>query len=213
MTNQTTAVQLQRKLWGVALIGAPLLSGLSSLVRFAGDAQFATGLAQTYAFILMIVSVLGIANLMRDRAPYLSVFGGALALLGAVGGVNYGTALVFQSVAARSGISDTANATITSMMEYDAWPVLNLPGLIFPFSLLILSIGLFRTRSVPTWVAISMVLGAIAFPLGRAIELQIFYLLSDLFLLIPFAYIGLQYISSPKPSYAPTIAALQPSQK
>lgn len=209
MKDYTKADDLQRKLWGACLIAAPLLLAASTPLRFNSETLFGAALIQMFAFALFIPAVLGIAHLLWERSPHLAVFGGALAIFGCVGGINYSTTILYQWVAGVEGVGKTSIATINDTIEGHLWSALSLPGLTFPLMLLVLSIGLFWTNVVPRWGAVLLGLGAIAFPIGRAPDIQLFYHLSDLLLLISLGWIGLRYMTQPKTHQvivSPTVA-------
>lgn len=201
-TMETTADRLQEKVWGVCLIVAPLLVAASSALRSSEATLYAAALAQMYGAFLFIPAVLGLAALLRQRAPRLAVFGGLTGILGYVGGINFATFDLYTWAARTAGADDATVRAIVGVSESQLLPALNLPGIVGPLTLLTLSIGLFRTGVVPTWVAVLLGFGAIAFPLGRVPEIQLLLHLSDLLLLIPLAWIGSRYLGRPEPSRA-----------
>jgi hypothetical protein len=202
MAQVTTADQLQEKVWGVCLIAAPLLVAASSMLRFNESTLYAAGLTQMYGAFLFIPAVLGLAAQLKHRAPRLAVFGGLAGVLGFVGGINFATVDLYKWAARTAGADDATVRAIVGVTENQLWPALNLPGVIGPLTLLILSIGLFRTGVVPKWAALLLGFGAIAFPMGRVPEIQALLILSDLLLLIPLAWIGFRYLSEPLSSRA-----------
>jgi hypothetical protein len=200
MTQSTTADRLQEKVWGVCLIAAPLLLAASSALWFNESTLYAAALTQMYAAFLFIPGVLGVASLLRHRAPRLAVFGGLSGILGYVGGVNFATVGLYEWAARTAGADDATVRAIIGVTENQLWPALNLPGITGPLTWLVLSIGLFRTGVVPKWVAVLLGIGAIAFPMGRVPEIQLLLHISDMFLLIPLAWIGLRYLTDATPS-------------
>jgi hypothetical protein len=155
-----------------------------------------------YGAFLFIPAVLGLADLLRQRAPRLAVFGGLTGILGYVGGINFATFDLYTWSARVAGADEATVRTIIGVSESQLLPALNLPGITGPLTLMILSIGLFRTGVVPTWVAVLLGIGALAFPMGRVPEIQLLLHLSDLLLFIPLAWIGFRYLSEPTPSRA-----------
>jgi hypothetical protein len=69
-----------------------------------------------------------------------------------------------------------------------------------------LSIGLFRTRTTPTWVAALLGIGAIAFPLGHIGGIQLVQHLAELLLLVPLVWLGLRFLRGVTP-YGVTVPA------
>jgi hypothetical protein len=198
MTQRTLADRLQEKVWGVCLIVAPLMVAVSSAFRFDEGTLYAAGLAQMYGAYLFIPAILGLTALLRERAPRLAVFGGLTGILGYVGGINFATFDLYTWAARAAGADDATVRAIIGVAENQLLPVLNIPGITGPLTLLALGIGLFRTGVVPKWVAVLLGIGAIAFPLGRVPEIQLLLHLSDLLLFIPLAWIGFRYLGKPE---------------
>ncbi len=100
--------------------------------------------------------------------------------------------------------------------------MLFLPSILFPLSLLVLGIVLFRTKVIPPWVALLLALGAVVFLFGRILRDELVTHISDVGWLIPMAWIGLQYLRQPADdtstaplsaaAAAPSVAALAPAQ-
>lgn len=194
------AGRLEEKVAGVCLIAAPLLMIPNTFFEYREGTLFWAGLAGVLAYIGFVPALLGIARLLRGRAPRLSVCGGLLATAGAVGGAIFSAALLFEWAEREAGTSEATMAAITEVVEGRLFPVLLLFGSLFPLSLLILSVGLFRTGVVGRWVAVLLGVGAIAFPAGHAGESQLIAHLAEFVLLVPMAWIGARLLGDATPS-------------
>jgi hypothetical protein len=64
----------------------------------------------------------------------------------------------------------------------------------FCTSLLVLGIGLYRTRTAPTWVAGLLVIGAIVFPIGHIGTILLVSHLAETILLVPLVWLGLRLL-------------------
>ncbi|HEY8601677.1 MAG TPA: hypothetical protein VIL85_24840 [Thermomicrobiales bacterium] len=199
MTQTTTIDRLLDKVSGICLIAAPLLSAISSPLRFNQATLFAAGLTQMYACVLFIPALLGLARLLRHAAPRLALIGGLLGILGSVGGVNFATLLLYEWAARTAGADESTVRAITETVQSRLWPALSLPTIMFPISFLILSVGIIRTGVTPKWVGGLLCVAAIIFPLGRIPDIQALFHLSDLLLFIPLAWIGLRCLASATP--------------
>jgi len=199
MERTTTIDRLLDKVGGVCLIAAPLLSAISSPLRFNEATLFAAGLTQMYSCVLFIPALFGLARLLHRTAPRLAVTGGLVGILGSVGGVNFATLLLYEWAARTAGADEATVGAITQTVQSRLWPALSLPTIMFPISFLILSIGIIRTGVMPRWVGALLCVAAIIFPLGRIPDIQALFHLSDLLLFIPLAWIGLRYLTGPTP--------------
>lgn len=196
--EQPTAIdRLLDKVGGVCLIAAPLLSAISSPLRFNEATLFSAGLTQMYACVLFIPAILALARLLRHTAPRLAIIGGMVGILGSVGGVNFATLLLYEWASRTAGADQTTVRAITEAVQSELWPALSLPTIMFPIGFLILSIGLLRFGIVPRWVGALLCVAAIVFPLGRIPDIQALFHLSDLLLFIPLAWIGMRYLTGP----------------
>ncbi len=116
-----------------------------------GAAVSAAAFAVTQLF--MLAAVLGIAHLIRHGSPVLSNLGGALAVVGVIGhAVFSGSALMMLTMA-----GDPANREVYARLVEDfesspmmAFAAAGLLGTVF--GILLLSIGLWRSRAVPRWI-------------------------------------------------------------
>jgi hypothetical protein len=200
MTQATTADRLWEKVGGICLIGAPLLVAIGSPFWFSDSTLLWAGAIQMYAWLLFIPALLCLARLLQHQAPRLAVVSGTLGIFGSVGGLNFGTFGAYLWATGTAGVDAATVREIQQIADAQLFPILNLPGIFFPISLLVLSIGLFQTRAVPRWTAILLGIGAISFPLGRIPDIQVLYHLSDALLLIPLGWIGLRTLAEEAPS-------------
>ena len=200
MEGTTLADRLQDKIAGVCLIIAPLLMMPNTFFEYREGMLFWAGFFGVLAYICLVPALLGIARLLRERAPRLSVFGGLLATVGTIGGVNFSTALLFEWAEREAGTPEAIMVAINEVVEGRLFPVLLIFSIFFPISLLLLSVGLFRTGVVPKWVAVLLGIGAIVFPAGHIGESELISHLAEFLLLVPMVWISLRYLTKAKPS-------------
>lgn len=121
----------------------------------AGGAAWAANVLFIATMVPMLVAFLGIAHLLRDRSPKLAIAGSVLGLLATFGeAVMGGTGLVYLTMA-----SDAPNRELFAGVweQMESSPVMlfatvGFGGLVL--TLILLSIGLFRTQIVPRWVPV-----------------------------------------------------------
>lgn len=120
----------------------------------AGSATTVSFLAFAASQMPMLISLLGVAHLLRGRAPLLGSLGATMVAVGTFGYAVYGgSQLVIPAMAA-----DAANLEIYGQLRADAdaltepFAALGMVG--FVVGLLLLSIALWRSRAVPRWVPV-----------------------------------------------------------
>lgn len=97
--------------------------------------------------------MLGIGHLLRDRAPVLSNVGTTLAVVGGFGHSVYAGVTMVQLEMAADAPNRAAHVQILEQIESGPTVVFMAMGLLGTvFGILLLSIGLFRSRVVPRWV-------------------------------------------------------------
>lgn len=119
----------------------------------AGARAWVSSTAFVLAQLPFVVAVLGIGHLLRERAPRLSFVGTCLASLGAFGHAVFGgIALVTVSMA--QGAAERARmAALLEDVESSpamAFAAIGLLGTVL--GLVVLAVGLWRTRVAPRWV-------------------------------------------------------------
>ena len=104
-----------------------------------------------------IVGALAIGHLVRDRAPVLSNVGTSLAVLGGFGHSVFGGISMAMLAMAADAPNRAVHADLLEQIESGPAAVFMAMGLLGTVSgLLLLGLGLFRTRMVPRWVPIML---------------------------------------------------------
>lgn len=171
--------RFRRMVAGVSLVLSPvfLLAAFVVVPTMASDTRamlaaiahhptqwYLFGLFLLVSYVLLAPAVLGLMHLLRDRAAAWSGIGGSLALLGTISAVT-DTRLVFVTwqMAAPEADRDQMVALLTRL---EASAGATLPFILGTLGLVIgtvlLAIGLYRARAVPTWVATALGAGIVA---------------------------------------------------
>jgi hypothetical protein len=195
MNGTRLAERLQEKVAGVCLIIGALLMASTTFFEYADGMLFWAGAVGLVLYALLLPGLLGIARSLGQRAPRLSVAAGLLAIFGCVAGASFQTALLHEWAARAAGTPEGLMAAIMEVTEGRVFPVIVILGIQFPISLLLLSIGLFRTGVAPTWVAVLLGIGAIVFPVGHIGSMQLVQHLAETILLIPLIWLGLRSLT------------------
>jgi hypothetical protein len=115
------------------------------------------------AQIMMVPAMVYAARLARHRAPKLAFFGGGLSALAWLSGL---IAFGGVSVVAYWGAQMPDNAAVATVLDKaGSDPVLGILTLVFVFGhlvgMVLLGAALWKSRAVPVWAAISMILFAV----------------------------------------------------
>lgn len=193
MEGTALADRLQEKVAGVCLIAGALLWAPTTHFDYSGR-LFWAGVFGLVSYALLIPGLLGIARLLRQPAPRLSVVVGLLVAAGCVGGATFQAALLHEWAARTAGTPEAMMAAIMQVTEGWVFPVLVIFGILFPVSLLTLGVGLFRTRSAPTWVAVLLGIGAIIWPVGHIGSIHLVSHVAETLALVPLVWLGLRFL-------------------
>jgi hypothetical protein len=133
------------------------------------------------SILLFTVAVLGIAFLVRRRAPTLGLLGGGFGVLGLLGfatiiGLDgYSWAIVGEASARPSADPRTAQLVLHDLQN-SGWAIpYYLPALGFLVGLVLLAVGLVRTGAVAPWVGWLFGLGAVMVGLEGVIHANAFF--------------------------------------
>jgi hypothetical protein len=134
------------------------------------------GLGTIFVFT---IAVLGLAFLVRRRAPTLGLWGGALGVLGLLGfatvvGLDGYSWAIVGEVSSR-GDSRTGQLVLHDLQQSEWSLPYYLPALGFLVGLLILAVGLVRTGAVAPWVGVLFGAGAVLVGLEGAIHSNAFF--------------------------------------
>ena len=199
MDGTMLADRLQERVAGVGLIAGALLLAPVTYFEYSQELLFGAGAVGLFLYALLLPGLLGVARLLRQGAPRLSVVAGLLATFGCVAGATFQTAILHEWAARTAGTPEATMAAIMEVTEGQVFPVLVTLGILFPISLLTLGIGLFRTGAAPAWVAALLVIGAIAFPAGHIGQIQLVQHLAETILLVPLVWLGLRSFAGATP--------------
>ena len=193
MEGTALAERLQEKVAGVCLIAGALLLAPATQFEYSGG-LFWAGVFGLVSHILFVPGLLGIARLLRQPSPRLSVVAGLLVAAGCVGGASFQVAMLHEWAALMAGTPESMMAAIMEVTEGRVFPVLVIFGIQFPIALLTLSVGLFRTSTAPTWVAALLGIAVILWPIGHIGSIQLVQHLAEVILLVPLVWLGLRFL-------------------
>ena len=178
------------RLSGAATVAAPVLLLLSTISYItAGDgmnAGEAGGAIQVWAMIAFALATVSLSRLLERPAPRAAAALTAIGLIGAAGGVGYGIDSIQAAIFHTGSIQETDSAVGPLALQ--------LPGVLFPLSLIGLGVMLARTGVVARWSGWMLVAGALLFPLARIPDVEALAIVGDAMLLIALVPLGWQMI-------------------
>jgi len=207
---------LQQKAVGLAFILGPALF-LAAAITFVlginvtpdGVGSVTEGIIGYYGAILFIVVYLELARLLGQKAPYFGIFCAVTGLLGAACGVFAMGDRIQRGILVAAGVEGELYQTI---MSTEIPPVLavGIICLLFPLTSILLGSGFLRTKTLPAWAAIALILAGICFAGGQVTEtefgLNVLYPLSGLLWLAALAPVGLRYLAGDSQVYEAELA-------
>jgi hypothetical protein len=103
-----------------------------------------------------------------------------------------------------AGVDGALYQTIQAT-EIPAVLAVGLICLFFPLTSILLGIGFLRTKTIPVWAAIALILAGVCFAGGQVTEtefgLNVLYPLSGVLWLVALAPVGLRYLSGDSQAY------------
>ena len=212
MTYQT----LQQKMLGLAFILGPILITAAAVVfilginpTLDGVGSVTEGVIGFYGSILLILIYLELAKLLGQRSPYFGSFCALTGLLGAATGAVAYFDRIQRGILVAAGVDEALYMTIQST-AIPAMLAVGLNALFFPITSILLGIGFLRTKTLPVWAAIALILAGICFAGAQMTEtafgLNVLYPLSGIFWLITCAPIGLRYLGGDSQAYEVELA-------
>jgi hypothetical protein len=185
------ATRINRIIWGISMICAPLLFGMSTFLWRDGQYGAYGGTLVVLGTVFWIAAFMGLFDLVKSKTPIYASIGLFIAIAGCVSGASFGFAGAYNDI-----FSISHKHYLEQLSEYPAVAGILLfwSGPIFPLSLLVLGIVLIKTSSVPTWAGILISLSGIAFPLSRIPRIEWIAHVSDVLMFIPLGYLGFMYV-------------------
>ena len=188
---QSSSNTMSSWILGISMILAPVIFGTSTFFWNNGEYGIIGGTILVLSMMFWIPAFIGLFDFLKDKMPTYSSIGFLIATYGCISGVNFGMVGVFSEafqIPHDVYLGEAARHPLAFNL------LLFWSGPLFPLSLLVLGVNLLRKKVVPSWTAILICVGAVAFPLSRIPRIEILAHIADILLAIPLFYIGLQYI-------------------
>ena len=172
-----------------SLVGPVILFFSDLLLGSLSALSFVWTIGMWVAMMLMIPAVIGLTYLLASNGSRVGLVGGCFAFFGLVAGASMQVLFRVYSVLQEQG-STAAIEQLRSTFKLIAST--QMIGLTWPIGLVLLSIACLTTRAVHVAVPILLLIGAIAFPIGRIGFVTAAVLLSGAVFIIAFGLIGMR---------------------
>lgn len=164
-----------------ALIAFPWVLLLGDILQTTNHSNIAWTIFLAIGFLLFVGGMPAINVLIQDSNPKFRLIINVFLLVGAMAGASM---QVFFRV-----LTILENAKLTEAVEVlsmnPALPLSTMvPGIFFPFGLILLGTALFLSKKYPNWKVILLLMGAILFPVGHAAGNAIALITGDLVLVV-----------------------------
>lgn len=157
--------QLQKAVWKISLIIAPLLVAISQFYWSNGVLGETAGVVQIYGFVFWVIAYQGMFEQLRPQYPRYATFGFMIAVLACVGGCFFGFEGLYNEAL---GISDTAAAgDLHAKFGTGRVVALLIPGVSNPLSWLVMAVMLWKAGKTLWWQSCIFGFAAILFPMSR----------------------------------------------
>jgi hypothetical protein len=223
MTALSDTATFRRAVAAAGLVAAALTSAASMVlmppftegydarlaaIHDAGASGAASAALFTLAQLPMLAAVLALAHLVRRGSPVLSNVGGLLAVVGTFGHAVFGGVSLVTVVMAGDPARRAAYAGLWQDVESSPVMVFAAAGLVGTvLGLVLLSIGLWRSRAVPRWVPALLWLFLVVEFVGTNLTDRAAYF-SGLCLMVAFTAVARQVWTSPRADWAEPAATL-----
>lgn len=173
--------QLQKQLWVISLLLAPLLLVIAQFFWKNGQIDDTSGALTNWSFVFWIFAFQGMFAMIKDRFPNYAILGFLIAAAACIAGSNFGAAGI---------VLDAVDGEIKGDFGLGGVLSFYVPGILFPISLLVLSIQLRRVKKINIGLLLIFLLAAICFPISRIGRIEWLAYVDDFLLLITMAFIA-----------------------
>lgn len=184
----------QQNLWKITTIAAPVLLAVSQFFWNDGVLNSTAGALQVLSFLCWIFAFQGMFEQIRDTYPKYAVWGFFLAVYGCLAGNNFGVDGIyidaFHSVVHDPGISFEGKTGPAALIAFF------IPGALAPLNWLILGFLFLKTKKLPGWAAIMLMVAAVGFPLSRIPRIEWLAHLDNVLLLVSMLVIAFSFYRS-----------------
>ena len=144
-------------------------------------------------FVCFVPALVGLVVALSRTQPLLAATGGVIVLIGTMAGASmqayFRTGILLQNGGHEAAIAFLRTQSVLPLTT-------QVPGICFPVGLLVLAFALWRSGIAPGWVAATLALGAVLFPVGHAARVNWALMAGDVVLALAFGALAIYVIRS-----------------
>lgn len=187
----------QRQVYGTSLLLAPLLLAASTFCWIGRDVGIAGGTLAVVSAVFWIAGLLGLVEWLRPHRPRTAAVMTVIVIYAVIAYNNFGMEGIYQEALKVVGAGEVSRPALRNAFgPASLLIVMLLPGGMFPLSIVVLSVLLWRVKAIPAWCMIVLCLGGLSFPVGRIPRIPAIAHATDLLLLIGVAPVAWRYLRS-----------------
>jgi len=197
--NLSPSSNRRRIIAGTSLLGVAigfLLEILPEASALSQTGIAVRGVIAVVFMLLMVAGVFGITQILRARADWLGLLGGAAVLIGQIAAVRIGVLLQLIALS-ESGVTSIPPNLIGLLFQ--SAPLVGLSifrvGIFFPLGLIMLGIALIWARPVSWLFGLLLIIGGVLFPIGRVLGMDWAVIACNIILAAAFGLIGWQILT------------------
>lgn len=178
--------------FGLATIAAPVLLLGSTIAYLAEDGindGVIGGTVGIWSTFALAVAFTGIYRMIEPRAPRIGPIFAALTLVGMAAGTLFNLQAMYLAAYDNDLLTDAMDGTLPDVSPLTFFAFLPW-GWLAPVAFVATGILLWRTRTVPTWSALLLVLGGILFIASRPARIEPLAIACDIALVLALVPIG-----------------------
>lgn len=178
--------------------------------------NYASHAAILVGLVLFLGVILGLVHLLRERAPAVANVGSALAIVGLFGATSIVAVdgIAFTQIGQPDANAQEMAALLDRIMESAGARAIAVVGaLSFLLGMLVLAYGLWRTRVVPSWMALGVAAAAIALFAGQVTDNRVIFAIAFAAYLVTLGALGWTVLRQSDDAWAgKPLTALPPAQ-
>jgi hypothetical protein len=207
---------IQRKLLAIAYIAGPFLLLLSALAFALGIGLIPPGISSwvegffgSFALILFVPIYLDLSRRLGDSNKTLGTITTITGLFGAAVGFSLEFLRVIEYTLRKAGTGDSIWQAYYANPGWE-FLAIALLGPLFPLTSVLLGLGFLRSKTLPQWVAISLLVAGVFFPLAQVLEWEwgykVTYPLACVLWFAALSFVGVRYLRDNAGSHHPALS-------
>lgn len=185
----------QRQVYGASLLLAPLLMGASTFCWRGSAVGITGGTLSVLAAVFWIAGLLGLVEWIRPHRRVTAAVMTVVVIYAGIAFNNFAMEGIYGEAFQIAGGGELSRPQLRlAFGPASLLLVMLVPGLLFPLSIVVLPVLLWRLKAIPAWCMILLCLGGLSFPMGRIPRIQAIAHVTDLVMLVGLAPVAWRYL-------------------